>query len=94
MAARLTTTRRQPRNFLRTLRLATGVQMVCRSIFVGHHHGDGGFGFVHVERVALGNQLHELGAVIVVADIQGNRHAGAVVFVLGGQEVQYNVTGK
>ena len=44
------------------------------------HDGDGGGGVVHVERAALGYQLDEAGAGVVVADVERNGdtvHAGA-----------------
>ena len=44
-------------------------------IFVRHHHGDGGLRVVNVERAAGGNQLHELGAAVVVADVEGDGDA-------------------
>jgi hypothetical protein len=40
------------------------------SILVGHHHGDGGLRVVNVERAARRNQLDELGAVVVVSDVE------------------------
>ena len=42
------------------------------SIFVRHHHGDGGLRVVDVERAAGGNQFDKPRCAVVVADIQRN----------------------
>ena len=39
------------------------------SVFVRHHDGDGGARVVHVHRAALGDELHELGGAVVVANV-------------------------
>jgi len=43
-----------------------------RLVFVGHRDGDGGLGFVDVERAASGNKFDEFGGAGVVADIKGD----------------------
>ncbi len=47
------------------------------SIFIRHHHGDGGLRIVNVERAASGDQFDEARTVVVVADIQGDGDAVA-----------------
>ena len=51
--------------------------LVCGSIFVRQHDGDGGLRVVYVERAASGNQLYKAGRAVVVADIQGDGQAVA-----------------
>ena len=43
------------------------------SIFVRHHHGDGGLRVVNVERAASGNQFDEARLAVVVADVERER---------------------
>ncbi len=50
-------------------------QRCAVSIFVRHHHGDGGLCVVDVERAAARNQLHEARGAIVVADVKRKRKA-------------------
>src|ERR1035441_1915851 len=47
-------------------------QFVCGSIFVRHHHGDGGLRVVHVGCTASGNQLYKPGCAGVLAAIKRN----------------------
>jgi hypothetical protein len=46
------------------------------SILVRHHNGDGGLRVVNVECAASGDQLHETGAAVVVADVERKGHPG------------------
>jgi hypothetical protein len=50
--------------------LQSGARPVVGSIFVGHHDGDGGLWVVDVERAALRDEFYQLGAVVVVADVE------------------------
>src|ERR1035438_5273244 len=59
-----------------TARLAP-VRRWWRSIFVRQHDSNGGLRIVNVECAASGEELHQLGAVIVVAHIQGDGQAVA-----------------
>lgn len=46
------------------------------SIFVRQHYGDGRLRIVDVERAALGNQLHQLRALVIgLAHVECNRDA-------------------
>jgi len=54
------------------------LQLKSHYLFDHHfrqHHGDGGLRVVNVPRAASGNQLHQLGAVVVVADIERDGQA-------------------
>lgn len=41
------------------------------SIFVGQHDGDGGLRIIDVEGAAGGDELDQLRAAVVVADVEG-----------------------
>src|SRR5205085_9795360 len=53
---------------------ATALPPGC-SVFGGEHDGDGGLWVVDVEGAAVGDELDQLGAGIVVADVEGEREA-------------------
>jgi hypothetical protein len=55
--------------------LQSGARHVVGSIFVGHHDGDGGLWVVDVERAALRDEFYQLGALVVVADVERNGDA-------------------
>ena len=57
--------------------VGNGRVMVCGSIFVRHHQGDGGLRVVNVQRAARRNQLHKPRCAVVIADIERNRDAVA-----------------
>jgi hypothetical protein len=46
------------------------------SILVRHHQRDGGLRVVHVQRAASGDEFHQPGGAVVVADIECNRDRG------------------
>jgi len=48
---------------------------LCWSIFVRHHHGDGGLRVVNVECAASGDEFDKPRCAIVVADIERDRDA-------------------
>jgi len=50
-------------------------QAVCASFLTRHHYGYGRSRVVNVQRAACGNQFHQLGAVVVVADIEREMQA-------------------
>src|SRR5476649_1774197 len=47
------------------------------SILVRHHYRDGGLRVVHVERATSGDEFHQPGGAVVVADIERNGDAVA-----------------
>jgi len=50
-------------------------QLFKGSIFIRHHHRDGGLRVVHVECATSGDQLNETGGAVVVADVERKRQA-------------------
>ena len=76
MAARVNDLGVHPRKFLRPAR-SSGAVIVCRSIFVRHHQGDGGLRVVNVQCAASGNQFDKRRCAVVVADIKRNGDAVA-----------------
>jgi len=52
---------------------SSGVILLEWSIIVRHHYRDGGLWVVNVECATSGDQFHQSGAAVVVADIERNR---------------------
>ena len=69
--------RRSPQkaNRLNRFQSSRASNLCGASILVRHHQGDGGLRVVHVERAASGDEFHQPGGAVVVADIQGDGDA-------------------